>query len=232
MSDRASIAVACSQSVERNTITGWLTGAGYDVVGIADINRLDDELQAHPVEALIADLSLLPKEDSLRALLRRLGHNRPLMLIGDASRFPRPLVADLSVLARPLTREGLLLSVGLSLAEGRPARRYPRRHVEPISASAQGIAVTVREASVGGVGLEVAGPRQAVLPPYFHLRIPDFGVHVLVRRAWTAQVGPALTRFGGTIEGDVAGAARPWSEFAREAPERVVSAAPRRLAPR
>lgn len=231
MSDRASIALACSQYAERNTLTGWLTQSGYDAVPIADITRLEDDLQVHPVEALITDVTLVPREDDLRMVLRRLGGNRPLMLIGDASRLPRPLLADVSVLSRPLERDGLLLSIGLALAEGRPARRFPRRQVEPIPATAQGFSVTVREASIGGVGLEVSGPRQAPLPPFFNLRIPDFGVHVLVKRAWTAQVGPALTRCGGTIEGDLAGAVRPWSEFAREAPGPVSSVA-RRMAVR
>ena len=140
------------------------------------------------------------------------------MILGDASRLPRAVRGDLSVINRPLTREGLLLSVGLALAEGRPARRFPRRDVEPIPAVAHGIAVTVREASVGGVGLEVAGPRQAVLPPYFELRVPAFGVHVVVKRAWLVPVGPALVRCGGTVEGDLPDATRPWAEFAREAP--------------
>ena len=150
------------------------------------------------------------------------------MILGDVSRLPSAVRGELSVINRPITREGLLLSVGLALAEGRPARRFPRRDVEPIAAVAHGIAVTVREASVGGVGLEVAGPK-AVLPPYFEFRVPAFGVHVVVKRAWLVPVGPALVRCGGTIEGDLPDATRPWSEFAREAPA-PMSSVTRRMA--
>ena len=223
MSNRASIAVACTEPAEQASVSDWLSQSGYDPVTVSDLSRLDDDLQVNAVEALIAEMALVPREDDVRSLVRRLGSNRPLMILGDARRLPRAVMGDLSVINRPLTREGLLLSVGLALAEGRPARRFPRRDVEPIQAMAHGIAVTVREASVGGVGLEVAGPRQALLPPYFELRIPEFGVHVVVKRAWLVPVGAALVRCGGTVEGDLPGATRPWSEFAREAPAPVAS---------
>ena len=229
MTNRASIAVACLQPAERASVSDWLSQSGYDPVAVSDLSRLDEDLHANPVEALIAEMALVPREDDVRGLMRRLGTNRPLMILGDASRLPKTVRGDLSVINRPLTREGLLLSVGLALAEGRPARRFPRRDVEPIPAVAHGMAVTVREASVGGVGLEVTGPRQAVLPPYFELRVPAFGVHVVVKRAWLVPIGPALARCGGTIEGDLPDATKPWAEFAREAPAPVASVA-RRMA--
>ena len=223
MSDRSSIAFACPQSTERASVSEWLSVSGYHPVVLPDLSQLDDDLQTNPIEALIADMGLLPREDDVRNLVRRLGNNRPLMVLGDASRLSATTRSDLSVIPRPLNRDSLLLSVGLALAEGRPARRFARRHVEPIPATAQGIAVTIREASVGGVGLEVSGSRQAVLPPFFNLRIPEFGVHVLVKRAWMVPVSPVLMRCGGTVEGDLNGSTRPWADFAREAPAPVAS---------
>ena len=185
MTNRASIAVACLQPAERASVSDWLSQSGYDPVAVSDLSRLDEDLHTNPVEALIAEMALVPREDDVRGLMRRLGSNRPLMILGDASRLPKAVRGDLSVINRPLTREGLLLSVGLALAEGRPARRFPRRDVEPIPAVAHGMAVTVREASVGGVGLEVTGPRQAVLPPYFELRV------ACVRSARRGEAGVA-----------------------------------------
>ena len=229
MSDRASIALACTQSAERTSLTEWLSVSGYHPVLLPDLSRLDDDLQSNAIEALIADMVLIPRDDDVRNLVRRLGANRPLLVIGDTSRLPVATLGDVSVLSRPVTRDGILLSVGLALAEGRPARRFPRRPVEPIPATAQGISVTVREASVGGVGLDVSGPRQAVLPPYFNLRIPEFGVHVLVKRAWIVPVTPELMRCGGTVEGDLNGATCSWTDFAREAPD-PVAAVKRRMA--
>lgn len=221
MPDRASIALACPVHGERSAVSGWLTESGYHPVAIQDLTCLDDDLQANPFEALIADMALVPREDYLWDLVRRLGSNRPLMVLGDASRLPRAVLNDLSVVERPLTREAVLLTVALALAEGRPARKFPRRYVEPIPALAHGVAVTVREASAGGVGIELTGARTSVLPPYFDLRIPEFGVHVRVKRAWMASAGAEATRCGGTVEGDLPGHRRPWAEFAREAPAPV-----------
>lgn len=218
MSDRPSIAIACAQAAERESLSDWLSRSGYHPITVSDVSRLDEEVHANAVEALIIDMGLLPRDEDVRNLARRLGNNRPLILLGDPSRLSALTRGDVSVIARPLKQEELLLSVGLALAEGRPVRRYARRPVEPIQATAQGMSVTIREASPGGVGIEVSGPRQAVLPPYFNLRIPDFGVHVLVKRAWIVPVRADLLRCGGSVEGDLNGSTRPWAEFAREAP--------------
>lgn len=218
MSDRPSIAIACAQAAERDALSDWLSRSGYHPIAVSDVSRLDEEVHANAAEALIIDMGLLPRDEDVKNLARRLGNNRPLILLGDASRLSALTRGDVSVIARPLKQEELLLSVGLALAEGRPVRRYTRRPVEPIQATAQGMSVTIREASPGGVGIEVSGPRQAVLPPYFNLRIPDFGVHVLVRRAWIVPVRADLLRCGGSVEGDLNGSTRPWSEFAKEAP--------------
>jgi hypothetical protein len=88
--------------------------------------------------------------------------------------------------------------------------------------------VVIREASPGGVGLEMVGPRPNPLPPYFRLRIPEFGVHVVVKRAWIApSAAVENVRCGGTVEGDLPDAARSWAEFAREAPGPVTHVARR-----
>ena len=219
MSERPSIALACAPSSERASVLEWLTGSGYDPVAVPDLSLLDEDMHTNAIEAVIVDMAFLPRESDVSGLVRRLGNNRPLLVLGDAGRLPATLLGELSVVARPITREALLLSVGLALAEGRPARKSPRRSIEPIPAAAHGTAATVVEASAGGVGIEVTSARPTVLPPFFSLRIAAFGVHVVVKRAWMAPVAPGVMRCGGTVEGDLPGATRSWPEFAREAPE-------------
>lgn len=219
MSASPVIAVASRRPGELSTIVGWLSEAGYAPVVMSDLTGLGEVLRTKPIEALVADVELVGTEEDIRNLVRRLGHNRPLVAMGDAAALPRVQLGELSVLARPLRRDAVLLSVGLALAEGRPARRFPRRPVEPIQATAQGITVTIREASVGGVGLDISGSRANVLPPYFSLRIPNVGVHVVVKRAWMAPVSPERMRCGGTVEGDLPDANQAWAQFVREAPE-------------
>ena len=219
MSDRATVAIACLRSAERSQIADWLRDSGYDLVMMPDVARLDEHFQGAPVEALVADLALAPREADVRDLVRRLGVNRPLIALGEAGHLPVSLRSDLSMLSRPLTRESVIIAVGLALAEGRPARRYRRKPVEPIPATANGLTVTIRETSVGGVGLELAGGRTNVLPPFFRLRVPEFGVHCVVKRAWMTTSD--VVRCGGTVEGDLPDAARTWADFAREAPAPV-----------
>jgi len=228
MPESASIAVAVPSSSERASLSDWLSQAGYLPVAVPDLLSLDQQLQNQPIEALVVDIALLPREDTLRDLVRRLGSNRPLVVVGDACRVPPTLRGDVNVVPRPVTREALVIAVGLALAEGRPVRRYPRKPVEPIRATAHGMSVMIREASPGGVGLEMTGPRPNPLPPYFRLRVPEFGVHVVVRRAWIAPAGAKeAVRCGGTVEGDLPDAARSWADFAREAPAPVTFVARR-----
>lgn len=220
MPDVASIGLACPETAERTSVVEWLHQSGYRAVPVDDLSHLDDALHPNGIEALIADAALVPRED-LPGLLRRLGINRPLVLLGEAGRLPGSMMGELSVVARPLTREAVLLSVGLALAEGRPSRRYPRQRIDRVQATAHGQPVTVHEVSPGGVGFELHGSRPNLLPPFFGLQIAEFGVHVLVKRAWMAPAGPGLMRCGGTIEGDMPAAKQKWADFVRERPART-----------
>ena len=88
MSDPAVIALACPQPDERALLTRWLSDADYTPIHTADPRRIDDDLQTHPIEAMVADVTLLPRPDDVRLLLRRLGSNRPLLLVGDGGNLP------------------------------------------------------------------------------------------------------------------------------------------------
>jgi len=231
MPPRPRIALACATPGERAAIAKWLNASDYHAITITDLARIDDELIATPFEALVVDVALAPGADDLGRLVRFLGPNRPVVVLGDAHRLPSVTRGDLSVMGRPLTSASVLLSVGLALAEGRPSRRAPRKPVGAIPASAHGMTATVLEASPLGVGIELASARSAMLPPYFKLRIPHLGVHVVVKRAWRASAASDSTRCGGTVEGDLPDATRPWVEFARAAADANVASA-RRFTPK
>lgn len=216
---RPRIGLAVPDSDERSAVAAWLAEGGYDSVELPDWPRVEDQLQQSQIQAVVADIALFARPDEVVSLIRRMGANRPLLLLGDGARLPVSARGEWSLLPRPLDSNAVTLAIGLALAEGRPARRFRRKRVAPIPASAHGMAATVRETSTGGVGLELVGPRAVTLPPYFKLRIPHFGVHVLVKRAWTTQGASRHTRCGGTVEGDLPDASRPWVDFVREARE-------------
>ena len=76
------IGVACPNPGERAAFLEWLSLAGYEPVPMLTIDMSGRELTARPIEALIADVSLVSKAE-LPRLVRTLGANRPLILVGN-----------------------------------------------------------------------------------------------------------------------------------------------------
>ena len=73
--------MACPIPGERAAFLEWLTLAGYEPKPMLDLDALGRDLSAKPIEALIADVSLVPAAD-LPRLVKTLGSNRPLVLVG------------------------------------------------------------------------------------------------------------------------------------------------------
>ena len=55
------IGIACPIPGERAAFMEWLTLAGYEPVPMFGIDGLGRDLSARPIEALIGDVSLIPK---------------------------------------------------------------------------------------------------------------------------------------------------------------------------
>lgn len=211
------IGVACPIPGERAAFLEWLSLAGYDPVPMLGLDALARDLSTRPMEALIADVSLVSKPD-LPRILRVLGGNRPLLLVGDPEQAIEDVPRDAAWIDRPVTRDTFLLSVALSLAEGRPARRSPRKLVPRLLSSIDGVTSKVVDVSTEGVRLEITGATPSALPPYFTLRVPGFGVAAKVKRVWIAMPAQGSMWCGGIIEptADKAGAA--WQTLVANAP--------------
>jgi hypothetical protein len=212
------IGVACPVPGERAAFLEWLTLAGYEPVPMLNIDGISRELNNRPIEALIADVSLVPKSE-LPRLVKVLGPNRALILVGAADQAIEEVPKDATWMDRPVTRETFLLSVALGLAEGRPSRRSPRRLVPKLLSSIDGMSSTVVDVSMEGVRLEIAGASPAALPPYFTLKIPGFGVNAKVKRVWVAMPGQDSVWCGGIIERPSAKTVASWTKFIANAPK-------------
>jgi hypothetical protein len=212
------IGVACPILGERAAFLDWLSGAGYEPVPMLDLDLLARDLSTRPVEALIADVSLVPAVD-LPRLIRVLGANRPLIVVGEPGDALEVVPRDVTWIDRPVTRENFLLSVALALAEGRPARRSPRKRVPRLLSQIDGVTSKVMDVSSEGVRLEVTGATPSALPPYFTLRVAAFGVSTRVKRVWVAAPGQGSVWCGGIIErGQPAKSEAAWSRFLETAP--------------
>lgn len=212
------IGVACPLPGERAAFLEWLNLAGYDPTPMISIDTIGRELQNKPIEALIADVSLVSASD-LPKIVRTLGPNRPLVLVGEPKDAIEDVPRDATWVDRPVTRDVFLLSIALALAEGRPARRSPRKLVPKLLASVDGVTSKVVDVSSEGVRLEISGASPSVLPPYFILKVPAFGVAAKVKRVWVAQPNQRSTWCGGIIEKQMEkNAATPWEKFVATAP--------------
>lgn len=209
--------MACPRPGERAALIEWLEGAGYEPVPMLDLSSLASTLEMRPMEVLVADASLVP-EASLHTVIRTLGINRPLVLVGDAATAPASLLRHAAWLDRPVTREALTLAIDLALAEGRPARRSARKYITPLGALVDGAAARVLDVSDEGVRLELTGGRPAALPPIFTVRVPAFGVVATVKRVWVAQPTSRAVWCGGAIVGTTPQAVSLWRRLVDAAP--------------
>jgi hypothetical protein len=174
-------------------------------------------VDSRPTEVMVAD-SALVSDKELPGVLRRLGQNRPLILVGEIGQAPDCVMRDVSWLDRPVTPDALLLSVALALAEGRPSRRSPRKYVAPLFSSIDGVHAQVVDVSAEGVRLELTGAQAGMLPPLFTMRVPTFGVVTTVKRVWVAQQASRSVWCGGTVIGTSPRAALAWRTLVDNAP--------------
>ena len=217
MPSNIKIGVACPLPGERAAFIEWLTQAGYEPLPMLTLDSVGRDLNSRPIEALIADVSLVTAAD-LPRLVRLLGVNRPLILVGDPADAIEEVPRDAAWINRPVTRDGFLLSLALALAEGRPARRSPRRMVPRINSSIDGVSAQVMDVSAEGVRLEISGASPSILAPYFTLRVPAFGVATRVKRVWVAMPTQGSMWCGGVIERPTEKAAEIWTNFLTNAP--------------
>ena len=210
------IGVACPIAGERAAFLEWLQLAGYEPVTVGNIEDVR-EMSARPIEALIADVALISPLD-LPRIVKMLGPNRPLILVGNRKNAIEAVPRDATWVDRPVTRESFQLSVALALAEGRPARRSPRKLVPRLVSTVDGVASKLVDISTEGVRLEIPGASTSTLPPYFILKVPSFGVAAKVKRVWVTTPGPHHVWCGGIIEPRADKTATPWDMFVQKAP--------------
>jgi hypothetical protein len=210
------IGVACPIPGERAAFLEWLSLAGYEPIPMLALDSVGRDLASRPLELLIADVSLVSATD-LPRIVKQLGPNRPLVLVGSPEQAIEDVPREAAWIDRPVTRDTFLLSVALALAEGRPARRSPRRLVPKLMSSVDGVSSQVVDVSAEGVRLEVPGASPSVLPPYFTLRVPGFGVAAKVKRVWVATPAQGSVWCGGIIERHPA-AVTAWNKFLQNAP--------------
>lgn len=223
MSAYPRIGLACPHPGERAALLDWCTSGQLTPVPMIDAGSIVRELDGDGFEALVIDAALAVTGDT-PFVLRNLDRNRPLIVIGDAdaASLSEPGRVDVTYLKRPLARESFLLAVALALAEGRPARRSPRRLVARLQATVDTVPARVIDVSYEGIRLELPERHRSSLPPFFSVKVPMFKVNVVGKRVW---VNNALDRFpervfwcGVRLERNPGRAVEAWQTLVDNAP--------------
>lgn len=217
MANKIRVGVACPIPGERAAFIEWLDGSGYEPVPMLDLDSVGRDLSVRPIEALISDVRFVPATE-LPRVVRLLGPNRPLLLVGAPGTGPEVVPRDATWIDRPATKDTFLLLVALALAEGRPARRSPRMFVPKIMSTIDGVAAKVMDVSAEGVRLEVCEVQTAALPPYFMLRVPGFGLAIKVKRVWVATPASGAMSCGGIVDKPLPKMKASWTTFVENAP--------------
>jgi len=221
MSTKVRVGIACPIAGERAAFIEWLDASGYEPVPMLDLDAMARDLNVRPIEALIADVRFVPVSE-LQRVVRLLGPNRPLMLVGAPGTGPEAVPRDATWIERPATKETFLLLVALAFAEGRPARRSPRKFVPKLLSTIDGVAAKVLDVSAEGVRLEVCEVQTAALPPYFTLRVPGFGLAIKVKRVWVTQQPNGLMSCGGIVDKPLPKIKTLWGTFLEAAPSTAI----------
>jgi hypothetical protein len=116
-----------------------------------------------------------------------------------------------------VTIDRLLLALQLALAEGRPARRSPRKPLSKVLSSVEGAAAKVVDLSTEGLRLEFGGPAPPALGPFFTLQVPSFGLTTRIKRVWVSAPTHGHLWCGGMLD-RVLSKKNSWEYFLETAP--------------
>ena len=151
------IGVACPIPGERAAFLEWLTLAGYEPD--ADAEHRHGWPRPHHAADRSADRRRVARfsQPTSRASSRRSARTGRWCWWAIRKTPSKRCRADATWIDRPVTRDTFLLSVALALAEGRPARRSPRKLVPRLMSSIDGVSSKVVDVSLEGVRLEITG---------------------------------------------------------------------------
>jgi CheY-like chemotaxis protein len=197
MTVRPRILIATPYVAERTALADWLTAEGFEPITVLSVQAAVAAIEAGQFEILLSDAEFAFR-DGLNAMRRVAGRPRqPTVMIGppDATVEARAQQIRAIYLTRPVEKASLLCLVSMALVEGRPVRRSPRKMVQRIDATVDGVPSKVLDVSVEGLRLEVPRDCRSLTVPYFRVQVPMIGTTLVVQRVWTG-IRPGTTRAG------------------------------------
>ena len=235
MSTSPRVGVACPRPGERAAVSDWLRSANIEPVVLVDACFVNTQVDGRPLDCVVADAALLTPH--FLTALRRGDPHKAIVAIGEAGDPNEEALIrkDVAFHARPIAEKDLLLAVSLSVAEGRPFRRSPRRIVPRLATTIEGEPAVLIDVSNEGLRLELASAKAAKLSPQFVVHVPVLKMGVPVQRVWLRAGGePGQTsrlQCGASILAKDERTLRAWQRLSDPAAGRLVAprAAPARV---
>lgn len=181
---RQQVIVAVPDINESRRLSSWLEAEGYEPVQRSTAKAARQEIAAQPFDLLVTDCSFVRSGG-----VRGYGHSRfretPVVILGDAAagKSCAPMGAQMMFLERPVDRATFICTVTMALMDRRAERRTPRRMVNALEATVNGVPSRILDVSKEGVRLEL--PHEgSIVTPRFVVRLPVIGLGVAVQRVW------------------------------------------------
>jgi hypothetical protein len=217
MADRPRVVIASPDRLECGALADWLTAEGFEPVPRSTPRAAVDEMRARAFDLLIAD-AVFAFRDRLHVESRARRPLTPTVILGDtaAANGSDSMSPQIMHLPRPVERAFLVCTVGMALADGRPARCSARKLVHRFDALINGFPSYIVDVSNEGLRLELPRDRRLAPTPYFTVVVPLIGVGVRVQRMWAktrSENGRIVTWCGGALSNNHAKAARAWRVF-------------------
>ena len=189
MSTSPRVGVACPRPGERAAVSDWLRSANIEPVVLVDACFVNTQVDGRPLDCVVADAALLSPH--FLTALRRGDPSKAIIAIGEPGDPNEAALIrkDVAFHARPIAEKDLLLAVALSVAEGRPFRRSPRRIVPRLATTIEGEPAVLIDVSNEGLRLELASAKAVKLSPQFVVHVPVLKMGVPVQRVWLRAGG-------------------------------------------
>jgi hypothetical protein len=210
MSVRPRVLVASAERTECDAICDWLRSEGIDPVPGRALEGTLRHMDGMPLDAIIAGVEFAFAGAVKAARTARQSRAPIIALTADRADEAAADRAGYFSASRPISRDVLMCSVTMALAESRPVRRSPRKAVATMEAVAEGLPALLVDVSNEGLRLHLPRSHRP-LPPVFTVRVPLVGIVLSVHRCWTRPSAAS-----GAAAGSVCGMALGSNPPARE----------------
>jgi CheY-like chemotaxis protein len=209
------------------SLVGALRAAGCDALVATDFPRAKALLETRP-DAIIADVKL-GSYNGIHLAIRASALGMPSIVVGSEDPVLMAEAARQQALyvSPPLDAARVMEWIAKLLHVSSQARRSTRKQVPALGVYANDVEVRLLDVSYDGMKIEAIDTPESRVPPYFVVRVPQFGFACRVQRVWMAPAhsdeGTSATCIGASMAASDADTVRTWRNIVDAMPGLAVT---------